>query len=486
MSHSSRYLRAAALGAGVAIGVLSAGAPAADAAQKKSAEAAQPQTEASQKQQAAAAAKNNYESGVKQYQAGKYAPAVENLSAALRGGGLASGEMARALYIRGLAYKKQSKPGLAISDLTSALWLKNGLNDADRANATAERAEAYRQAGLGDGNTGGESVAVADPNAGAAAAPAPAPAVVAETKPAKKKGKKDEAALAPPVPAPEPVAEITRQAPDSEAAQDAARARKLAAAPVDAGGLTSVASQTLTGAGTSPAVAAAPAPAVPETTLAAVAPAPAPAAAPVIAPMAAPAAASAPAVSAPPADAPVLSAAPIEQTPATPDAAAGTSSSPIGKFFSNLFSGSSTAQPAPAADPVTTASTTPTAATSSWNDQTSVANGVAKDGAVAKGVKQAAAGSPPAAAPAAVKAGKYKIHIAAVRSRQEAEAIAQKVQTENGAALKSRTASVDEAVIGSMGTFYRVRVGSFANADEPRSVCNSLRTSGFDCLVVTN
>jgi hypothetical protein len=484
MSHSSRYLRAAALGAGVAIGVFSAAVTGADAAQKKPAEAAQPQTEASQKQQAAAAAaaKNNYESGVKQYQAGKYGPAVDNLSAALRGGGLASGDMARALYIRGLAYKKQSKPGLAISDLTSALWLKNGLNDSDRANATAERAEAYRQAGLGDGNTGGESVAVADPNAGASAAPAPAvsaaPAAIAETKPSKKKGKKDEVAAAPPIPAPEPVAEITRQPPDSEAAQDAARARKLAATPVDAGGLTSVASQTLTGnPAAAPLPPAAPvAPAAVETTAGAVTPAATPppvaaTAAPVTTPMAAPAA-----------DTPVLSAAPVDQAPAAAEPATG--SSPIGKFFSNLFSGSSTAQPAPAGEQVTTASTTPPAATSSWNDQTSVANGAASSGAAAKGVKQAAAAAAPAEP--SVKGGKYKIHIAAVRSRQEAEAIAQKVQAENSAALKSRTASVDEAVIGSMGTFYRVRVGSFATADEPRGVCNALRSSGFDCLVVTN
>jgi cell division septation protein DedD len=73
-----------------------------------------------------------------------------------------------------------------------------------------------------------------------------------------------------------------------------------------------------------------------------------------------------------------------------------------------------------------------------------------------------------------------------VRSRPEAEALAQKLATQQGPALKSRIPVVDEAVIGSMGTFYRVRVGSFANADEPRGVCNTLRSSGFDCLVVTN
>ena len=92
------------------------------------------------------------------------------------------------------------------------------------------------------------------------------------------------------------------------------------------------------------------------------------------------------------------------------------------------------------------------------------------------------------AAPAAAKmpAGKYKLHIAAVRSRAEAEALAQKLSSQQGGALKSRMPVVDEAVIGSMGTFYRVRVGSFATPDESRGVCNSLRSSGFDCLVVTN
>jgi hypothetical protein len=46
--------------------------------------------------------------------------------------------------------------------------------------------------------------------------------------------------------------------------------------------------------------------------------------------------------------------------------------------------------------------------------------------------------------------------------------------------------TVDEAVIGSMGTFYRVRINGYASQDEPRSLCNKLRTSGLDCLVVTN
>ena len=100
--------------------------------------AAAPQDDTALKQKEAAAAHASYEAGVKSYQAGKYEPAVQSLTSALRGGGLSSTDMAHALFYRGVSFKKQSKPGLAISDLTSSLWLKNGLTDAERANATAD------------------------------------------------------------------------------------------------------------------------------------------------------------------------------------------------------------------------------------------------------------------------------------------------------------------------------------------------------------
>jgi tetratricopeptide (TPR) repeat protein len=464
MGYFNSRAGAIAMGAGAAFAIFAAIVTPADAA-KKAPAPGQPLDEAAQKQKDAAAARANYENGVKQYQSGKYQQASDDLSAALRVGGLPGPDMAKALYYRGLAYKKQSKPGLAISDLTSALWLKDGLNDADRKAATAERAEAYRMAGLGDGNAGSESVAVADPNSGAAA---PAPAVPAAAPPAgaaKPSGKsKGSAAIPAPIPPNAPVQEITRQSPDSEAAQDAARARKLAAAPIDAGGLQTAASATVVGGGPAPAKDPAPAAeAVP------------PAAVPAPAPVASIAAASSP-------DAPVLSAAPIDSAP--PAGAKPADGSSIGGFFSNLFSGGAKPQ-ADTTPPMTTASTTPPQ-TSSWSEQTSVASGSAKPASASKAVKQAVAVPGAAAASPTVKGGKYKIHIAAVRSRQEAEAIAQKLQAQSGTALKSRAPVVDEAVIGSMGTFYRVRVGSYATAEEPRGVCNALRSSGFDCLVVTN
>lgn len=66
----------------------------------------------------------------------------------MRSGGLDQKRMARALAIRGQAYRRDKKPAQAISDLQSALWLKGGLSESERAAALAARAEAYRDAGL--------------------------------------------------------------------------------------------------------------------------------------------------------------------------------------------------------------------------------------------------------------------------------------------------------------------------------------------------
>ena len=147
-----------------------------------------------------------------------------------------------------------------------------------------------------------------------------------------------------------------------------------------------------------------------------------------------------------------------------------------------MFGGSSAA-PAEAQAPsgVTTASTSAVAETSSWTNATVVNEGsAAKSGSKSQKV---AAVSPK---PAVATKGKYKIHIAAVRSRAEADALAQQLVAQHGADLANHVPTVDEAVIGSMGTFYRVRINGYASQEEPRGLCDKLRSSGLDCLVVTN
>jgi hypothetical protein len=90
------------------------------------------------------------ESGIKLLQAQKAEQAIQTLTVAISSGALPPTHMARALHQRGAAYRSTGKPALAISDLTSALWLKGGLADADRQDAVKQRAEAYRAAGLPD------------------------------------------------------------------------------------------------------------------------------------------------------------------------------------------------------------------------------------------------------------------------------------------------------------------------------------------------
>jgi SPOR domain len=98
----------------------------------------------------AASAQRDVESGIKSLQDGKLDAAVQQLSSALASGKLPSTQMARALYYRGITYRRQNKPAQAIADLTSALWLKNGLDSRQKADAQQNRAEAYREAGLSD------------------------------------------------------------------------------------------------------------------------------------------------------------------------------------------------------------------------------------------------------------------------------------------------------------------------------------------------
>lgn len=130
--------------------------PAAKASSKKERAAARKQTAAPKKDGAAAPANDpaaiqaSLEAAQKSLDAGKPEPAVNQVNALISAGRLDSRTMAKALSLRGQAYRRQGKPAQAISDLQSALWLKGGLGEADRTAALQARAEAYKEAGLGE------------------------------------------------------------------------------------------------------------------------------------------------------------------------------------------------------------------------------------------------------------------------------------------------------------------------------------------------
>ena len=377
-------------------------APASGSAAKPAAEGA-----AKAKPKAAPPGEKLYNAGIKAYEAGKHADAIKHLGAAIRAGGLQKPQIAKALYYRGLAFRKKGKPGQAISDLTSAYWLNEGLTTAQRSDALSNRNAAYREAGISNAPAASESVVVA-------------------TEPA------------------------VMSAPSLGAGTSGWETATLGktAAPV------TNASSTSQSTSPAPAMAAAPA---------------------------------------------------SKSSTSASDSSDSGSSGGVGGFFSsitNLFTGggSSSSQSAPSQskNPDTTGSIATKPETSSWTQTTQVA--AAPPSAKPKKpaqvttpfTTQVAAATPPAVAAQPSKpkvtsapSGKYRLQVAAVRSRSEADAVAARLMQKYGGKLGKRRPVVDEAVIGSMGTFYRVRVGPYANAKEPQQLCGTLRTSGFDCLVVT-
>ena len=315
-----------------------------------------------------AQAQGALDTAAKVLDAGKTDQVVQQINGLLAGSRLQGPAMARALYLRGAAYQKQGKPAQAIADLTSALWLKGGLSEADRTAATTLRMEAYRQAGLND-------LAEAD---------------------AKKIGRSGASASA-------------AGAPPSGWQTESARRPE------------------------------------PEQKAAAVAP-------------------------------------PTK------------SSGGVGGFFSNLFGGGgSSATSAGAAAPQADAPRSPPARQPSVGDawSTSVDSRAAAAAKQSASVKQETAALPakesvilkPATATPKAQ-GQYRLQVAAVRGRAEAQAVAARLKQDHAVALAGREPEVDETVIGNMGTFYRVRVGPFADASEPGALCTKLRGIGLDCLIM--
>jgi tetratricopeptide (TPR) repeat protein len=390
----------------MAVGCACAGAPASAQTVGPAPQQAKPGKAAAARPEAdPAAAEKALELGIHSYDAGKLEPAVGALSAALQHGGLREPSMGRALYYRGMAYRKLGKPAQAISDLTSALWLKTALTESQRADAMKQRAEAYREAGLGEAPS--TTAAVVPPAASEPAKPEPTRTAKAE-----------------------PAAEPARPAP---VASGAAIASASPAPSSSSGGFGfgNVFGGLFGGSAAAPAPAAPP----PPVTVAAatVEARPAPAAA---GPAAAPAAA-APLIAAPP--------------------------------------------PAP---PATTGSIGP--AVSSWN-QPATADKPAPQTKVGAATVAVAAATPPLApAPRVSANGHFRVQVAAVRSRDEADAVVARLKNEMSGKLAAAEPSVDEAVFGNMGTFYRVRLGPYASAQEAGRVCAGLKAGGFDCLMNQN
>ena len=434
MGHIARILAALAILAAGSLPLAAFDGPTQTTGSKKKAGAtAKPADEPAEKeggendkQKVAVLAQRALEAGIKLYEFGKTDEAVKTLDVALHGG-LSSQQVARAFYYRGLANRKLGKPGLAISDLTSAVWLKDGLAGPEREAALKNRVAAYQDAGISNVPDLPTPTFAADPPStsgwqtamnGSPVAPAPAVRRWHRTRRSSPPLRHTCPAICPPSQAtikalikalrhPRPRHPV-RAPPMRRAPRWPRPLRRTGLRPRRHRRVASAASSAASfGGGSS----------------------------------------------------------------STPNANDGTVST----------SSITPPPPQPAAAPAQQ--------TTGWGQTTQVATAAPGPDIGSAFVTQVSTSEKASRAEKTVASrepsGKFRLQVAAVRSRSEADALAAKLMASHGGELGSRQPEISEAVLGSMGTFYRVRVGPYADAKEPQQLCGGLRSSGFDCLVVT-
>lgn len=166
------------------------------------------------------------------------------------------------------------------------------------------------------------------------------------------------------------------------------------------------------------------------------------------------------------------------------DSAPAPSSGSGWNLFGGLFGGSNSSAPQPAPPPKAAVVPSPVPSqpsASSWSSTTEVRPTTVAMAPQAPVVTQSP--PPPVAAPR--PEGKFRVQLGLVRTESEAGAIAARVSGELATIFEARNASVDQAVVGNMGTMYRVRVGPYASANDGQAVCGRLKGTGLDCLVTS-
>jgi cell division protein FtsN len=163
-----------------------------------------------------------------------------------------------------------------------------------------------------------------------------------------------------------------------------------------------------------------------------------------------------PANTAEPSDAPATAAwqTDVEAAPSEPEESDG-----IGSFFSNLFGGSDDPEPAPRRE-------TETAAASGWTASTT---------------QSAASTSAPAG-----DGRQYRVQLASVGTRDGAESEVRRLSRLLGDSLQGETPSIVRTDTDAGNTYYRIVVGPKPSRDAADTTCQSFKSRGVDCLVVSN
>lgn len=393
--------------------------------------------------------------------AGKYENAVRMLSSTINSDNATPADAAKALYLRGIAYRKLGQPARAIADLGAAMFL--GLPEEDRVKALVNRGLAYQAAGLASqgeaeiaqarkagGGVVDQLIAEGGGTPGGAASIA---AFSTSVTPEQQGFGSNAQAAAGPETAP-------RDAGASGQWTTTASAESGGESGSGGGNRVSRWWGALTGSSSSVESASAPAGSA-----------------------ASPGAESS-AAKAPPAPSTGWTA----QTEPGETVAAAAPPAPSGGWGAQTqTSTGAPSGPPPAQSPP------PKAPSTGWTTQTQGGDSVvASDAAPAQSrwsrwfsrTAEADQAVPPQPA-AATATGGFQVQLANSRSEAEAQALWKQVSGAN-AALAGKSPQIEKVDIGNFGTFYSLKAGPFPDKAESTKVCNALKRNGVDCLVVSS
>lgn len=370
--------------------------------------------------------------------AGQFKDAARQLSATVNDKDATINQVARALYLRGIAYRRAGYPGQAAADLGAALWL--GLPSSDKARAYVNKGLAFQAAGME--SQGASAMAQARRYSSASTVQK----LIAQ-----------DGGVGPVA-----SAGVASYIPDAGSMWDSVvpsfGARKTAAQPQGAG-----------------------APAEQKSVWERMLPS-----------------FGAQGTSAQSATAPTTGGASSASAAAAPQAAPtsgwdasvreGSGGNAVTRWWDSLGSGgtpSAQTAPAPAASSASAANTTSATRSAPAPQAAQTSRGSGGSGVGGWFSRQTAALTGAGAASSAASGRGYTVQLANSSSRSEAEAQWAKAKRSN-ASLASAPSRVETINMGSLGTFYTVKIGPFANKNEGSKVCNSIKRVGTDCTVVAS
>jgi len=85
-----------------------------------------------------------------------------------------------------------------------------------------------------------------------------------------------------------------------------------------------------------------------------------------------------------------------------------------------------------------------------------------------------------------VAAGGYLVQLSSQRSDEAARATAQALELKHPNVFGGHHPFIRRSDFGARGVFFRVLVGTFANAEEAKQLCSNLKKAGGDCVVQKN